>query len=143
MVISERGETAFAPNRPCHGIKEDDFVLTMADIARVGIRAKLVVLSCCHSGRRKILKAEGVVGIARAFLGSGARSALVTLWAVDDDEATKAFMISFYEVLLRDKLPASEALHLSMKKMRESPLYSDVVYWAPFVLLGDDVTLNL
>lgn len=33
---SERGEIAFAPNRSCHGIpKEDDFLLTMADIARV------------------------------------------------------------------------------------------------------------
>jgi len=140
---SERGEIAFAPNKSCHGIpKENDFVLTMADIARVGIRAKLVVLSCCHSGCGKILKAEGVIGIARAFLGSGARSVLVSLWAVDD-EATKAFMITFYEYLLRDKLRASEGLHLSMKKMRESPPYGDVVYWAPFVLIGDDVTLDL
>ena len=64
------------------------------------------------------------------------------MWAVDD-EATKAFMITFYEYLLRDKLLASEALHLSMKKMRESPPYGDVVYWAPFVLIGDDVTLDL
>lgn len=140
---SERGEIAFAPNRSCHGIpKEDDFLLTMADIARVGIRAKLVVLSCCHSGCGKILKAEGVVGIARAFLGSGARSVLVSLWAVDD-EATKVFMLMFYEFLLRDKQSASKALHLSMQKMRESPMYSDVVYWAPFVLIGDDVTLDL
>lgn len=137
---SESGEIAIAPNRSCHGIpKEEDFVLT---IGRVGIRAKLVVLSCCHSGCGKILKAEGVVGIARAILGSGARSVLVSLWAVQE-EATKAFMIIFYEFLLRNKLRASEALHLSMKKMRESPLYSDVVYWAPFVLIGDDVTLDL
>ena len=64
--------------------KKDDFILTMKDIAKVGIRAKLVTLSCCHSGCGKILTAEGVVGIARAFLGSGARSVLRSLWAVDD-----------------------------------------------------------
>ena len=54
------------------------------------MRAKLVVLSCCHSGRGEI-KAEGVVGIARAFMGAGARSVLVSLWAIDD-EATLEFM---------------------------------------------------
>ena len=51
--------------------KKDDFILTIKDIAKVGITANLVTLSCCHSGCGKILTAEGVVGIARAFLGSG------------------------------------------------------------------------
>ena len=34
-------------------------------------------LSCCHSGRRTI-QAEGVVGIARAFLGAGAGSVIAS-----------------------------------------------------------------
>ena len=140
---AERGEIALAPNSSTTGIpKKEDIMLTMKDIAGVGIRAKLVVLSCCHSASGKILTAEGIVGIARAFLGSGARSVLMSLWAVDDD-ATKAFMNIFYKCLIRENLSASEALHQAMKKMRESPLYSDVKYWAPFVLLGDDVSLNL
>ena len=50
----------------------------MSDIAQVQLRAKLVVLSCFHSGRGQI-RAEGVIGIARAFLGSSARSVLVAL----------------------------------------------------------------
>ena len=41
------------------------------EVAGVRIKAKLVVLSCCHSAQGKILAAEGVVGIARAFLVSG------------------------------------------------------------------------
>ena len=57
-------------------------MLTMEDIANVGIRAKLVVLSCCNSGHGKVMTAEGDVGIARAFLGSGARSVLMSLWPV-------------------------------------------------------------
>ena len=136
------GEIALAPNRSVVGVpKIDDVLLTMNDIAQVGIRAKLVVLSCCHSARGKALKAEGIVGIARAFLGSGARSVLMSLWAVDDG-ATKAFMNIFYKFLIREKLSASESLHLTMKKMRESVLYSDRKHWAPFVLLGDNVTLT-
>ena len=45
-----------------------DVILTKKDVNRVKIRARLVVLSCCHSAHGKI-KAEGVVGIARAYFG--------------------------------------------------------------------------
>ena len=78
---AERGEIALSPS--CSSERtpsKKNFMLTMEDISKVGIRAKLVVLSCCHSGRGKIMKAEGVVGIARAFIASGARSVLVSLW---------------------------------------------------------------
>lgn len=136
---AERGEIALAPNSSVTGVPmKDDVVLTMKEIAEVGIRAKLVILSCCHSARGKILTAEGVIGIARAFLGSGARSVLMSLWAVDD-EATKAFMNVFYKCLVHGKMSASEALHHAIKNTRESPKYEDFRYWAPFVLLGDDV----
>ena len=140
---AERGEIALAPESSVTRVPlKDDVVLTVKEIAGVRIRAKLVVLSCCHSARGKILQAEGVVGIARAFLGAGARSVLMSLWAVDD-EATKAFMNIFYKCLIRGKMSASEALHHAIKKMRESTEYKDFKYWAPFVLLGDDVTFGL
>ena len=38
------------------------------------------------------MKAEGVVGIARAFIASGARSVLVSLWAVDDKGVHDSFL---------------------------------------------------
>jgi len=111
----------------------------MTDVLNVKIRTRLVVLSCCHSARGEI-KAEGVVGIARAFLGAGARSVLVSLWAIDD-EATLEFMKTFYLQLVKGK-SASESLNQAMKCMRESDKFSAVKYWAPFVLIGDDVTLE-
>ena len=137
----ETGEIALSPNpnRPSKAPTEEDFLLTMADVMDVKLRARLVVLSCCHSGRGEI-KAEGVVGIARAFMGAGARSVLVSLWAIDD-EATLEFMKSFYHHL-EDGRSASESLNLAMKSLRESDKFSDVKYWAPFVLIGDDVTLQ-
>ena len=119
---------------------EEDFLLRMSDVMRVQMRAGLVVLSCCHSGRGEI-KAEGVVGIARAFLGAGARSVLVSLWAIDD-EATLEFMKSFY-LHLAEGRSASESLNRAMRCLRESEKFSEVKHWAPFVLIGDDVTLDL
>ena len=111
----------------------------MSDVQAVCLRARLVVLSCCHSGRGEV-KSEGVVGIARSFLCAGARSVLVSLWAIDD-EATMVFMESFYQHLADGK-SASVALHQAMKSLRESKEFSAVKYWAPFVLIGDDVTFE-
>ena len=139
---AERGEIALAPQHPAPrgsttGIpQEDDYLLKMSDISKVKVRAKLVVLSCCHSGRGQI-RTEGVVGIARAFLGAGARSVLVALWALEDS-ATKKLMSRFYENLIRGE-SASASLHAAMKWMRDHG-FTKVSKWAPFMLIGDDVT---
>ena len=88
----------------------------MSDVLATNLRARLVVLSCSHSGRGRMLRDEGVVGIARAFLAAGARSVLVTVWEIDD-EATMMFMKSFYQHL-KEGITASGALHQSMKFLR-------------------------
>lgn len=137
----ENGEIALAPNptRPSKVPKDVDFLLKMSDIQSVKLRAKLVVLSCCHSAQGKV-SAEGVVGIARAFLGAGARSVVVSLWAIDD-EATMEFMKSFYQHLSSGD-SANVALNRTMKCLRESEKFGAVKYWAPFLLIGDDVTIK-
>ena len=122
--------------------QKKDFILKMSDVQGANLSARLVVLSCCHTGRGRILKGEGVVGIARAFLAAGARSVLVTLWAIDD-EATMEFMKSFYHHLKEGKT-ASTAVHdhQSLKCLRESENFSEMKYWAPFQLIGDDVNIE-
>ena len=138
---AERGEIALEPTfRIPGGIyvpQEEHYLLTMSDISKIKLRAKLVVLSCCHSAHGQTT-AEGVVGIARAFLGSGARSVLVAMWALND-EATEQLMGHFYDHLTAGE-SAGESLHKAMKWMR-SEAY-DVKQWAPFILIGDDVTFD-
>ena len=136
------GEIFLAPNptRATPRPEEEDYLLTMRDVSQADIRARLVALSCSHSATGEV-KAEGVVGIARAFLGAGARSVLVSLWALPG-EATIHFMEHFYRELFKGK-KASEALNRAMECMRESEQFREVKNWAPFVLIGDDVTLEL
>ena len=138
---SKTGEIALAPNlsRKSEKLTRKDYLLTMPDVLSVGLGARLVVLSCCHSGQGEVCD-EGVVGIARAFLGAGARSVLVALWAIDDG-ATLEFMRAFYLHMVQGKR-ASEALNSATNYMRESTEFSATCHWAPFVLLGDDVTLD-
>ena len=64
---------------------------------------------------------------------------LVALWAISD-RATEQLMSHFYEHLVRGE-SASESLHQAMKWMRGNG-YSKVCEWAPFMLIGDDVTFE-
>ena len=138
---AENGEIILSPNlADAKEPKEEDFRLTVRDVLDVQLRAKLVVLSCCFSARGEI-KAEGVVGIARAFLGAGARSVIASLWALSDED-TLEFMRHFYQHLVAGQ-SASKSLHHAMKCMREIQKFNAVKYWAPFVLIGDDVTMNV
>jgi len=54
------------------------------EIETLNISPALIVLSSCDSGRGQV-KAEGVIGMARAFLSAGAHSVLVSLWKVPDE----------------------------------------------------------
>ena len=136
----DRGEIALSPSSSFSSNipEEDDYLLTISDISKAKLRAKLVVLSCCHSGRGEI-KVEGVIGIGRTFLASGARSVLVTLWDIED-EATEQFMGRFYKHLV-DGLSASECLHQAMKWTKIIG-FSRISQWAPFMLIGDNVTFD-
>ena len=136
---AERGEIALSPQRTTNNTpEEEDYLLTMSEIQGVQVRAKLVVLSCCHSGRG-LVKKEGVLGIARAFLASGARSVLVASWALED-EATAKLMKHFYKHLVGGE-SASESLHQAVQWLRSNG-YSKPSQWAPFVLMGDNVTFD-
>ena len=136
---AERGEIFLSPQCTTNSTpQEEDYLLTMSDIEGVQVRAKLVVLSCCHSGRG-LVKKEGVIGIARAFLASGARSVLVASWAVED-KATERLMKHFYKHLVRGE-SASESLHQAVQWLRSNG-FPKPCQWAPFVLMGDNVTFD-
>ncbi|CAH3196534.1 unnamed protein product, partial [Porites evermanni] len=137
---AETGEIILSPNNASSKKpEEEDFLLSMADVLNAKLNAKLVVLSSCYTGRGKI-KAEGVVGIARSFLAAGARAVITSLWEISD-EATLAFMKHFYEQLMAGQ-SASKSLNQTMKWMQNTGDFSAVKYWAPFMLIGDDVTMN-
>ena len=138
-----RGEIVLAPNPDPTRINrlpsEEEYMLTCGDITGLRLRARLVVLSCCQSGQGDI-RAEGVVGIARSFLGAGARSVVVTLWAIDDD-ATLSFMELFYNHLYQN-LSVCQALQQTMVLMQASEALKKISNWAPFYAIGDDIKFS-
>ena len=139
LVSSAGSGIALAPRPSIIGLpQEEDYLLTVSEISKVRLRAKLVVLSCCH-GTEEQIGPEGVDGVTRAFLGAGARSVLVAQGPLDDTK-TAHLMSRFYKHLAHGE-SASESLHQAMKWMRENG-YSEERDWAKFVLIGDNVTFE-
>lgn len=72
--------------------------LTAADLLGMDLDADLVVLSGCRTGLGDLTAGDEVMGLTRALIASGARSAVVSLWPVRD-AATSYLMRHFYEGL--------------------------------------------
>jgi tetratricopeptide (TPR) repeat protein len=118
---------------------EDDGLLTVGEVLDDPrkMRAELVVLSACQTGLGNLRRAEGTVGLQRAFLAKGARSLLVSLWSVSD-QATTLLMQRFYSHWLRDpdRPSKAEALRRAQLDVRATPGFESPRYWAAFQLVG-------
>lgn len=111
-------------------------VLRAYDVARLRLNADLVVLSGCDTALGREIAGEGPVGLSQAFLRSGARAVVATLWQVPDT-STAILMRAFYRRLLVDGLDAPVALQLAQDELRREPRWSDPYFWAGFQLVSN------
>lgn len=125
------GSLALAPADNDNPGPDGDGFLTAAEILDSQLRADLVVLSACDTGRGRIT-GDGVVGLSRSFLAAGVPSVMVSLWQVPD-EATSALMLTFYQQRLAGEDNA-QALRQAMLAMLDD--YPAPVNWAAFTLVG-------
>ncbi len=94
----------------------------------------LAVLSACETAEGRFVDAEGLQGIARAFLESGTRNLLVTLWPVEDG-AARDFSRAFHRALIAGEGPADAAASARARLLREGRPAAD---WAAFRVIGRD-----
>ena len=118
---------------PKSGVAETEHILNESETLNISLQ--LVVLSSCDLGQGQV-KAEGVIGMARAFLSAGAHSVLVSHWRVPDESAI-VFMLYFYQFLVNG-LPSFQALLRSMQCMRCFHKYSHFVHWPIFHIIGKE-----
>ena len=118
--------------------------LTTMDIFNMRLRASLVTLSACQTGRNVLGGGDELLGLMRAFLSGGAASVALTLWAVED-RSTAKIMETFYRGLVngRGKGDALRSAQLEFIQGRNKLLdtnskqYTHPYFWAPFFLVGD------
>ncbi|PLZ99882.1 hypothetical protein CEN50_05545 [Fischerella thermalis CCMEE 5268] len=159
-IVHMATHAAFVVGKP-----EDSFILfgngervTLKDIATWSLpRVDLVVLSACETGLGgKLGNGEEILGFGYQMQKTGARSAIASLWTVDDG-GTQALMSVFYALLPSGKLTKAEVLRqaqialitgsspqLDQQQGRSDSIPKSTVvslshpyYWAPFILIGN------
>ena len=80
---------------------------------------ELLTLSACQTGVGDDRAALGLAGVA---IKAGARSALATLWFIND-EASAELVSEFYRQLRNPKLSKAQALQLAQQKLLSDRVY--------------------
>lgn len=112
----------------------DDNILYTAEIFNLKLNPALLVLSSCDSGAGELIENEGIAGINRAFIYSGARNVVFSFWKVDD-KSTSEIMIEFYKSLLKST-SFTESLRAAKLKMIKNQFTSFPKYWSSFVIIS-------
>src|SRR5204863_5402611 len=116
----------------------EDGVLTAEDVTGMDLLdTELVVLSACETGLGQVHVGEGVFGLRRAFAVAGARTLVMSLWKVPDEQ-TQELMVDFYQRILGigcDRQPCAEALRQAQQALRtrDGGKYADPYYWGAFI----------
>jgi CHAT domain-containing protein len=94
---------------------------------------ELVVLSACDTGVGDIQTGEGVFGLKRAFILSGAKTLVMSLWSVPSQETTE-LMTEFYRFMSEGKTKSEALRQAKMNMMSKKP---NPFYWGAFVMTGN------
>ncbi|MBN1239805.1 MAG: CHAT domain-containing protein [Gammaproteobacteria bacterium] len=93
----------------------------------------LLVLSACQTAAGDERAALGLAGVA---VKAGARSALASLWFIND-ESTAQLVSEFYRQLADPANGKADALRGAQLLLMNDPRHRHPAYWAPFLMIGD------
>ncbi len=97
---------------------------------------ELIVLSACQTGVGKLGSGVEILGFGYQVQKAGAKSAIASLWSVDD-QGTQALMATFYRELKNGDVTPIEALHRAQVAMIKSSEFKHPSYWSAFFVIGN------
>ena len=110
-------------------------ILLAEELAAVDLsRCELAVLSACETNVGLRRAGEGIQSLQSSLHAAGVRSAITSLWKVDD-AATRRLMELFYNYLWVEELPRSQALWKAKLVLRSEG--ASLRDWSGWVLTGD------
>ncbi|OQX28256.1 MAG: hypothetical protein BWK80_01195 [Desulfobacteraceae bacterium IS3] len=128
------------------GTPEESFLLAYEDkltmdrleqLIGLGIfrkqKVELLTLSACQTALGNERAALGLAGVA---VKAGVKSAIATLWFVDD-EATSLAIREFYRQFREPGMSKAKAMQNVQKKLIAQRRYWHPLYWAPFLVIGN------
>jgi CHAT domain-containing protein len=120
------------------GDEAEDGLLQTREIVRLALHDKVVVLSACSGAAGQLVRGEGVMSLAHAFLRGGARAVVASRWPLADADAVVLFERLY--VHIDDGLPLADALARAQRDLHAAG--APAAAWAGVVVLGrGDVVL--
>lgn len=123
---NDRGEIALS-----------DGMLLSDSIRKMKYPVECIGLTACDSWNGRLIKSEGVKGMAEAFLSAGARRVVASLWKIDE-RSSASIMLDFYRNLFAG-MHADEALRAAKLKFLDKAHHTEThpSFWAGLVLYGE------
>ena len=118
------------------------WILSARDIFALRLRADLVTLRACSSGRSALEPGDELLGLTRALLYAGALSLIASLWNVNQ-KSSQLLLSTFYETWMRFEPTNGAEVAPKWKALQQAQIallrggYPHPSHWAPFVLMGD------
>lgn len=94
---------------------------------------ELLTLSACQTAAGDDRAALGLAGVA---VKAGARSAVATLWFIND-QASSQLVTEFYRQLQNPEQSKAQALQQAQLTLIKDRRYQHPGYWSPFLLIGN------
>jgi CHAT domain-containing protein len=142
-------QPALALSAPSIVGKDEDGLLTMAEILRLNLNSDWVVLSACNTGAAEGKGAEAISGLGRAFFYAGTRAILVSMWPIETTSARELTTGLFRYQQADQSLSRARALQKSALGLIDGAGFKDPAsgkiaasyahpfFWAPFIVVGD------
>ena len=115
------------------GGKAETGSLAAREMMNLDLRANLVVLSGCETGRGAAGNGEGLIGMSWALLVAGSPTTVASQWRVDAASTTE-MMLAFHGNLRR--MGKARALQQAALSILDKPAYRHPFYWSGFAMIG-------
>jgi hypothetical protein len=115
------------------GAESEDGLLHPAEIARLDLDGRIVVLAACESALGRVISGEGPLSLARPFFEAGAHTVVANLWRLGD-RAAAALFERFYVSLARGETVAGAVRAAQRDRIAAG---ASVGEWAGLIVLGD------
>ncbi|MBD2102468.1 CHAT domain-containing protein [Leptolyngbya sp. FACHB-261] len=128
------GKLSSPPERNNQKLTMNELYQIISNTRRPDRPLELLALTACETAAGSDRDALGIAGIS---LQAGARSAVASLWQVDD-RATEQLIVKFYQGL-QQGLSRAKALQVAQRDWLATHArgrYRHPGYWAPFILVG-------